>query len=82
MVSKDSEGANEWVGYTLRITRLHLNKLHHIAECNNRPVSYELRPLITKFIAEFEEEHGEITISSELNKKLETRRQKYLKKDN
>lgn len=81
MVSKDSEGAKDWVGYTLRITRLHLNKLHYIAEFNNRPVSYELRPLITKFITEFEKKHGEITISSELNEKLEIKRQKHIKED-
>lgn len=77
MGDEASKKANEWVGYTLRVTRLHMNKLHYIAEFNNRPVSYELRPLVAKFIADFEKTHGEIEISSELDKKLETRRQKH-----
>ena len=74
----EEEDKKKYVGYTLRISITNLNKLHYIADYNERPVSYELRPLIARFIAEFEKKHGEIIITPNYNKKLESRRQKRL----
>lgn len=72
----DEEDDKKHVGYTLRISIVNLNKLHYIAAYNERPVSYELRPLIARFIDEFEKKHGKIILTPNFNKSLESRRQK------
>lgn len=71
------EKCESYVGYTFRIPMESMNKLHYIAYCNNRPLSYELRSLVTDFIDEFEQKYGEISIPRALNKRLERRRGKH-----
>ena len=60
MEYRDKKYKKRYIGYTLRLSIESMNKLHYIADYNERPVSYELRPLIAGFIAEFEKKHGEI----------------------
>ena len=77
MEHTDKEANRKYVGYTLRISSAVMDKLHYIADYNQRPISYELRPLIIKFIGEFEKKHGKITISPDFHEKLEAKRRKH-----
>ncbi len=48
--------------YTLRISRILLDKIAYIAEYEGRTKNKEIEQLIKKRIAEFEKEHGKIEI--------------------
>lgn len=48
--------------YTLRIPQVLLDKLAYIAEYEGRTKNKEIEQLIKKRIAEFESDHGEISI--------------------
>ncbi len=48
--------------YTLRVSKLLLDKLAFIAEYEGRTKNKELEQLIKKRIADFEEIHGTITL--------------------
>lgn len=54
--------------YTLRISRVMLDKLAYIAEFEGRTKNKEIEQLIKKRINEFEKENGEIIIEN--NKKV------------
>lgn len=49
--------------YTLRISQELLEKLGYIASYEGRTKNKEIEQLIKKRVAEFEREHGEITVS-------------------
>ena len=48
--------------YTLRVSKILLEKLSYIAEYEGRTKNRELEQMIKKRIAEFEEKNGEIKI--------------------
>jgi len=48
--------------YTLRISRIKLDKLKYIAEYEGRTTNKQLEQLVKKCIEEFEREHGEIKL--------------------
>ena len=50
------------VKFTLRIDSDILKKFHCVADYNARSANRELEVLIKKHIAEFEKEHGKITL--------------------
>lgn len=51
--------------YTLRISRILLDKIAYIAEYEGRTKNKEIEQLIKKRIAEFEKEHGKIEITEQ-----------------
>ncbi len=48
--------------YTLRVSKTLLDKIAYIAEYEGRTKNREIEQLIKKRIAQFEKEHGEITL--------------------
>ena len=46
--------------YTLRVSKILLDKLGYVAEYEGRTKNREIEQLIKKKVAEFEKEHGEI----------------------
>ena len=46
--------------YTLRVSKILLDKLVYVAEYEGRTKNREIEQLIKKRVAEFEKEHGEI----------------------
>ena len=48
--------------YTLRISKILLDKLGYVAEYEGRTKNREIEQLIKKKVAEFEKEHGEIKL--------------------
>ena len=48
--------------YTLRVSKILLEKFGYIAEYEGRTKNRELEQMIKKRIAEFEEEHGKIDL--------------------
>ena len=50
--------------FTLRIPQVLLDKLEYVADSEGRTKNKELEQLIKKRIAEFEETHGKIDLSS------------------
>ena len=51
--------------YTLRISQQLLDKLAYIADYEGRTKNKEIEQLTKKRIAEFEKEHGEISVHEE-----------------
>ena len=56
---------NNFPRYTLRVSRIILDKLRYIAEYNGRTANKEIEFLIKKHIKEFENEQGEIELKTE-----------------
>ena len=50
--------------FTLRIPQVLLDKLEYVADSEGRTKNKEIEQLIKKRIAEFEETHGKIDLSS------------------
>lgn len=50
--------------YTLRISRMLLDKIAYIAEYEGRTKNKEIEQLIKKKVEEFEKEHGKIEIDT------------------
>lgn len=48
--------------YTMRISRVLLDKLGYVAEYEGRTVNKQLEQLVKKCVLQFEEEHGKIDI--------------------
>lgn len=48
--------------YTLRTSRLILAKMDYIADYEGRSINKEIEQLLKKRIADFEKEHGPITL--------------------
>ncbi len=53
---------NDFLRYTLRISKVLLDKLGYIAEYEGRTKNKELEQMIKKRISLFEEEHGKIEV--------------------
>ena len=51
--------------YTLRVSQQLLDKLGYIADYEGRTKNRELEQMIKKRIADFEKEHGEITLDND-----------------
>ena len=54
--------------YTLRVSKILLDKLGYVAEYEGRTKNREIEQLIKKKVAEFEKEHGEIKFEDQLYK--------------
>ncbi len=52
------------LAYTLRIDAVLLDKLAYVADYEGRTKNREIEQLIKKRIAQFEKEHGEITLKN------------------
>ena len=53
------------VRYTLRVDRLLFKKFRYIAESEGRSANKEIEQYLKRCVAEFEKEHGEISLSEE-----------------
>ena len=51
--------------YTLRVPQILLDKIGYIAASEGRTKNKELEQLMRKWIAEFEEKHGKISLKEE-----------------
>ena len=51
--------------FTLRVSRMLLDKLEYVARFEGRTKNKEIEQLIKKRITEFEEKHGEIQLNEE-----------------
>lgn len=49
--------------YTLRVSRILLDKLQHVAQYDGRSVNKEIEYLIKMHIAKFEKHHGRINLT-------------------
>lgn len=58
-------GKHKYPQYALRIPTITLDKLKYIAGHNGRSGNKEIEMLIMAHIAEYEQEHGEITLTPE-----------------